>query len=145
MLTLGDNAYRFGRPEEYERCYAPSWGRFKDRTRPTPGNHDYAASDSADGYFGYFGEAAHPPSGYYSFDLGKWHLVALNSELCHMEGLWRGSEQVRWLERDLADNPTRCTLAYWHTPRFSSGPSTGATMWSPPSGKCSTSPAPMWC
>ena len=126
VLTLGDNAYRFGRPEEYQRCYEPSWGRFKDRTRPTPGNHDYAASDSADGYFGYFGEAAHPPSGYYSFDLGKWHLVALNSELCHMEGCGPGSEQVRWLERDLADNPTRCTLAYWHTPRFSSGAEHGS-------------------
>jgi hypothetical protein len=121
VLALGDLAYPSGTPKEFERCYGPSWGRFKDRTRPVPGNHEYAASDSADGYFGYFGEAAHPPSGYYSFDLGGWHLIALNSELCDTEGCGPESEQLRWLQRDLADNRTRCTLAYWHHPRFSSG------------------------
>ena len=85
VLTLGDNVYPDGTPKEFERCYDPSWGRFKDRTRPAPGNHDYAASDSADGYFGYFGDAAHPPSGYYRFDLGRWHLIAINSQLWDAE------------------------------------------------------------
>ena len=115
-----------GTPEEFERCYGPSWGRFKDRTRPAPGNHEYAVSDSAEGYFGYFGEVAHPPSGYYSFDLGGWHLIALNSELCNTEGCGPESEQLRWLQGDLADNRTRCTLAYWHHPRFSSGAEHGS-------------------
>jgi acid phosphatase type 7 len=121
VLTLGDHAYPSGTPRQFERCYGPSWGRFKDRTRPVPGNHEYDASTAAEGYFGYFGAAAHPPSGFYGFDLGGWHLVALNSMLCETEGCGPGSEQLRWLRRELADSAAKCTLAYWHHPRFSSG------------------------
>jgi hypothetical protein len=121
ILTLGDHAYPSGTPQQFERCYGTSWGRFRDRTRPAPGNHEYDASTSAQGYFGYFGAAAHPPGGYYGFNLGGWHLVALNSSLCDTEGCGPGSDQFDWLRRDLADSAASCTLAYWHHPRYSSG------------------------
>jgi hypothetical protein len=121
VLSLGDHAYPSGTAQQFERCYGTSWGRFKDRTRPAPGNHEYDASTSAEGYFGYFGAAAQPPGGYYGFDLGGWHLIALNSVLCNTEGCGPGSEQFEWLRGDLADNGANCTLAYWHHPRYSSG------------------------
>jgi acid phosphatase type 7 len=121
VLSLGDHAYPAGTPQQFERCYGTSWGRFKDRTRPAPGNHEYDASRSAEGYFGYFGAAAQPPGGYYGFDLGGWHLIALNSVLCDTEGCGPGSDQFEWLRGDLADNSADCTLAYWHHPRYTSG------------------------
>ncbi|WNG42677.1 alkaline phosphatase [Archangium minus] len=117
VVTFGDNAYPDGTAEDFERCYAPSWGRHKHRTRPTPGNHEYHSA-KAGPYFDYFGEAAgEKGKGYYSYNLGAWHVVALNSELPE-EGL---REQERWLREDLKAHPARCTLAYMHRPLFSSG------------------------
>ena len=121
VLALGDNAYYKGSEYSYKRCYKPTWGRFLDRTRPVPGNHDYY-TEGAEGYFGYFGDAAGDPGkGYYSFDLGAWHLVALNSNCGEVGGCDGGSPQLAWLERDLARSDKRCTLAYFHHPLFASG------------------------
>jgi hypothetical protein len=118
ILTLGDHAYESGTPQEFEKCYAPTWGRHLDRTRPAPGNHDYLTRDAA-GYFAYFGDRAGPAGrGYYSFDLGTWHLISLNSAISSGPR----SPQGKWLADDLAAHPTDCTLAYFHTPAFSSGP-----------------------
>ena len=124
VLTLGDNAYPDGAAEDFRECHEPTWGQFKERTRPTPGNHDYE-TEGASAYFDYFGKAAgNPDEGYYSYDLGSWHIVALNSN-CG-EGEVRcgpGSAQTEWLKDDLAANTDegQCTLAYMHHPRFSSG------------------------
>jgi acid phosphatase type 7 len=118
VLALGDNAYYSGTEAEYRDCYDPTWGRHRARTRPAPGNHEYGTPGAA-GYFAYFGELAGPPGrGWYSFDLGAWHVVSLNSNVA----MSPGSEQERWLREDLAAHPSRCTLAFWHHPRFSSGP-----------------------
>jgi hypothetical protein len=117
VLVLGDNQYWSGRLAEYRRLYGPTWGRFKARTRPVPGNHEYQTRRAA-GYFAYFGRAARPNGrSYYSFDLGGWHLIALNSSIDHGPG----SAQERWLRNDLVATGKRCILAYWHFPRFSSG------------------------
>jgi hypothetical protein len=118
VFTAGDNAYEDGSAEDYERCYAPSWGRHKARTRPSPGNHEYN-TPGATGYFGYFGAAAGDPgSGYYSYNLGGWHVVMLNSNI----NTGTGSPQETWLRADLAARSARCTIVIWHHPRFSSGP-----------------------
>ena len=123
VLTLGDTVYENGTAEEFADCYDPTWGRFKARTNPVAGNHDYYTR-GAEAYFDYFGEAAGDPGeGYYSYDLGRWHLVALNSN-CEVTGVGcsADSPQVRWLKADLAANRTKvCTLAYFHHPLFSSG------------------------
>ena len=130
VLALGDLAYPGGTAEEFEECYGPTWGQFKERTEPIPGNHEYE-TEGASAYFDYFGEAAgNPDEGYYSYDLGSWHIVALNSN-CG-EGEIRcgpGSAQTEWLKEDLAANADegRCTLAYMHHPRFSSGEEHGST------------------
>lgn len=117
VLTLGDNVYDAGTPSEFSACYAPTWGRHRARTRPSPGNHDYGTANAA-GYFGYFGEnAGGTQNGYYSFDLGAWHLVSLNSE----RDFSAGGAQVAWLRADLATTGKRCVLAYWHKPRFTAG------------------------
>jgi calcineurin-like phosphoesterase family protein len=118
VLALGDIAYRHGSAREFRACYAPSWGRHRARTRPVPGNHEYYVRDAAD-YFAYFGAAAGPRGrGYYSFDVGEWHIVALNSNI----DVRPGSPQERWLRADLAANERRrCTLAFFHHARFSSG------------------------
>jgi hypothetical protein len=117
VFTVGDNVYPDGTSAEFTNCYGPTWGRHKNRTRPSPGNHDYHTS-GASGYFNYFGSLAGEPSkGYYSYNLGAWHIIALNSEIS--QGV--GSAQEKWLRTDLAANPSTCTLAYWHKPRFSSG------------------------
>ncbi|MEV4377034.1 discoidin domain-containing protein [Streptosporangium sp. NPDC049644] len=122
VLTLGDNQYENGTYDEFTRYYAPTWGRFKARTKPTPGNHEYGLGDGAAGYFEYFGAAAKPAGkSWYSFDLGNWHIVSLNSETSRTAG----SEQVTWLQNDLARNTKPCVLAYWHRPLFSSGSSHG--------------------
>jgi alkaline phosphatase len=127
VATLGDLAYDRGRADEFERCYGPSWGPFKGRTRPTPGNHEYGTS-GAGGYFDYFGKRAGTPGrGWYSYRLGTWLAVVLNSNCDQVGGCGRGSAQERWLRRTLAANRVRCTLAYWHHPRFSSGNQHGAT------------------
>jgi acid phosphatase type 7 len=120
VLTLGDNQYEEGALADFGTSYDASWGRLKSITHPVPGNHEYGTSN-ASGYFDYFGAAAGDPStGYYSFDIGSWHLVALNSQ-CSTAGCSTGSAQHDWLVSDLALHQTACTLAYWHIPRFSSG------------------------
>lgn len=117
IAVLGDNAYNNGSSEEYANCYDPSWGRYKDRTRPVPGNHEYQ-TEGAVGYFDYFATAAgDPDKGYYSYDVGTWHVIALNSNIDMSEN----SEQLGWLRDDLEQHPVACTVAYWHHPRFSSG------------------------
>ena len=121
VFTAGDLAYPDGSAEDFANCYAPSWGRHKSRTRPTPGNHEYYTQD-ASGYYDYFGSAAGDrDKGYYSYELGAWHVIALNSNL----RVDPGSPQEQWLRQDLAKSKVRCTLAYWHHPRFSSGASHG--------------------
>jgi acid phosphatase type 7 len=124
VLTLGDHQYPRGELADYQSPtgYQGSWGRFKAKTRPSPGNHDYAdPARGAAGYFGYFGPLAGDPNqGYYSFDLGAWHIISLNSN-CGAVGAPscdRDSPQVRWLQADLQANSRPCTLAYWHHPRF---------------------------
>jgi acid phosphatase type 7 len=117
VFTLGDNVYYSGTAEEYRDCYDRTWGRHKNRTRPVPGNHEYE-TPGASPYFDYFGINAGPHGlGYYSFDLGAWHVLALNSNI----QVSAESTQGTWLRADLAANRSRCTLAYWHHPRFSSG------------------------
>jgi 3',5'-cyclic AMP phosphodiesterase CpdA len=121
VLALGDLAYPDGNAGDFADCYGPSWGAFKARTRPVPGNHEYRTSD-ARAYFAYFGAAAGDPSkGYYSYELGLWHMVALNSNCNEIGGCEAGSPQEQWLRADLAAHPHKCTLAYMHHPRFSSG------------------------
>ena len=122
VATLGDHAYESGTPAEFRRCYAPTWGRAKNRTRPTPGNHEYA-TPGASGYFSYFGAAAgEPGKGYYSYALGAWLVIALNSNCGDVVGgCGEQSPQVAWLRSVLASHPRLCTLAYWHDPRWSSG------------------------
>ncbi len=120
VFTLGDNAYPSGTAEQFVACYAPTWGRFKDRTRPVIGNHDYRTAGGAP-YFAYFGAAAgDPDKGFYSYDLGAWHILVVNSNCKEAGGCKRGSPQEKWLKDDLAAHPTLCTLAMWHHPRFSS-------------------------
>src|SRR5437588_1634440 len=122
VAALGDEAYPSGALADFMSCYGPTWGRAKARTHPTPGNHEYE-TPGASGYYSYFGPAAGDPStGYYSYDLGRWHVVVLNSnrEFLRGEG-GAGSPGDQWRRHDLATHPTACTLAYWHHPRFSSG------------------------
>jgi acid phosphatase type 7 len=117
VFNAGDDAYPRGTAEEFQKCYDPTWGRFKDRTFPTPGNHEYYSPNGAP-YYAYFGaKAGAPGKGYYSYDLGEWHIVALNSNI----DANTGSEQEKWLKADLAAHPKACALAYWHHPVFSSG------------------------
>jgi calcineurin-like phosphoesterase family protein len=121
VLLLGDNQYISGALAQYQAVFAPTWGRLGSLLRPAPGNHEYLTPGAA-GYFDYFGAAAGDRSrGYYSFDLGTWHVVALNSSCTEIGGCGPGSPQLKWLADDLAAHPRACTLAYWHQPRFSSG------------------------
>ena len=121
VFTVGDNVYPSGTASEFKNCYGPSWGRHKARTRPAVGNHEYETS-GASGYYNYFGAAAGDPSrGYYSYDRGGWHVVALNSNCKEVGGCDADSPQGRWLRNDLAANPAECTLAYFHHSLFSSG------------------------
>jgi hypothetical protein len=121
VATLGDNAYDDGSASEYANCYAPSWGKYKTRTRPAPGNHDYQ-TPGASGYFGYFGAAAGTAGkGYYSYNLGSWHIIVINSNCGEVGGCGAGSSQEQWLRGELAASAKPCTLAYWHHPLFSSG------------------------
>jgi 3',5'-cyclic AMP phosphodiesterase CpdA len=119
VFTLGDNAYFNGNRDDYRNCYEPTWGRHKARTRPVPGNHEYQTPGAAP-YFEYFGANAGPAGlGYYSFDVGAWHVIALNSNIAADAG----SAQASFLRSDLTAHATsRCTIAYWHHPVFSSGP-----------------------
>jgi hypothetical protein len=129
VFTAGDNVYPNGTASQFATCYDPTWGRHRARTRPSPGNHDYNTSGAAP-YYAYFGDAAGPAGrGYYSYDLGAWHIVSLNSNVA----MTVGSAQEQWLRADLAASTARCTIAYWHHPRFSSG-----------SHGSSTAPLPLW-
>jgi len=127
VLALGDTQYYSGLLSEYLGSYDLSWGAFKSITHPALGNHEYA-SGSAQGYFDYFdgsgnqtGPAGDRSQGYYSFNLGNWHLVALNANCSQVGGCGAGSPQESWLTSDLSANAHRCILAYWHQPRYSSG------------------------
>ncbi len=120
VFTLGDNAYPDGSDQNYAGCYEPTWGRHKARTRPATGNHEYFTPAAA-GYFSYFGPAAgEPGKGYYSYDVGEWHVIVLDSECDLVGGCDTSSPQARWLQADLASSGRRCTVAMWHRPRFSS-------------------------
>jgi Calcineurin-like phosphoesterase len=117
VFSAGDHAYPSGTAKQFKDCYDKTWGRHKDRTRPSPGNHDYLTSN-ASAYYDYFGESAGPDRrGYYSYSLGAWHIVSLNSYIAAD----RKSAQIQWLRKDLSENRTACTFAYWHIPLFSSG------------------------
>ena len=134
VLGLGDLQYETGEYAEFVAYYDPTWGRFKSITHPAPGNHEYQGSGAAQGYFDYFngignedGPAGERGKGYYSFDLGAWHIIALNSNCSAVGGCQSGSAQEVWLRADLAAYPNDCTLAFWHHPRYTSGgPDDGA-------------------
>jgi hypothetical protein len=118
VFTLGDNTYPTGSTTSFTNCYGPTWGRHRARTRPAPGNHDWDEAAGAP-YFSYFGAAAGPAGlGYYSYTVGTWHVLSLNSNVPANQG----SAQYEWARNDLATSNTACSLAYWHHPRFSSGP-----------------------
>ena len=127
VLTLGDHQYETGALSAFRSSYDRTWGRVKAITRPSVGNHEYLTPGAA-GYFDYFngpgrleGRAGRRGEGWYSFDVGDWHLVALNSICDEVGGCGPGSPQFEWLKADLAAHPAQCTIAYWHHPRFSSG------------------------
>jgi hypothetical protein len=138
VYTVGDNAYPSGTLAEYNNCYEPNWGRHKARTRPAIGNHEYDTAGGA-GHYSYFGAAASPLDsnctsnckGYYSYDLGAWHIIVLNSNCALIGGCSPTSPQGQWLQADLAANPRACTLAIMHHPLFSSinGSSSVRTLW----------------
>ena len=134
VITMGDNVYDSGSATEYANCYNPTWGRFKSRTTPVPGNHEYVTA-SATGYFNYFGAAAgNPGEGYYDYALGAWHVIVLNSNCSAVGGCGAGSPEEVWLRSVLAQSTAQCTVAVWHHPRFSSGTTHGS----------STAVAPFW-
>jgi hypothetical protein len=117
VLTLGDNTYPVGLLREYVNCYHPTWGQFKARTYPSPGNHEYYTPNAV-GYYAYFGDAAGPGRrGFYSFTVGSWQVISLNSNLKPQEH----QAQIAWLKEELARSRAKCTLAYWHHPVYSSG------------------------
>jgi hypothetical protein len=121
IALLGDIVYENGAPSDYAACFDPAWGGLRSRIRPAPGNHDYQTTD-ASGYFSYFGASAGTPGeGWYSYELGAWHVIVLNSNCDAVGGCGAGSPQLVWLEADLRANPVACTLAYWHHPLVSSG------------------------
>ena len=128
VFTLGDNVYPFGRAEDYANCYEPTWGRHKARTYASLGNHEYDMGN-ADPTFAYFGSRAGPAGlGYYSFDLGAWHIVMLNDNGAYVP-FTAGSTQDQWLIADLAGTTKPCILAIWHQPLFYSNKSpTGSTV-----------------
>jgi calcineurin-like phosphoesterase family protein len=118
-LTLGDNQYEGGALSDFQKGYGPTWGAFLSKTRPAIGNHEYKSSSTAAGYFGYFGSRS--PDNYYSFTVGAWHVISLDSNCAMAGGCTSGTPQYEWLKADLSSHPARCTLAYWHHPRWSSG------------------------
>jgi hypothetical protein len=127
IFAIGDNAFPDGSTEAYASCYAPSWGRHKARTYASLGNHEYA-SGTASASFDYFGDRAGPRDrGYYSFDLGNWHIIVLNVNDFTVDSLtlFSGTAQDLWLQSDLAANSKLCTLAIWHSTRFFSSNTIG--------------------
>lgn len=121
VLTLGDEQYDSGTLPQFMSSYDKTWGTFKSITYPAPGNHEYDSANAA-GYFAYFGKrAGDPTKGYYSFNIGSWHVIAINANCDSIGGCGQGSPEELWLKADLASHHASCTLAYWHQPRFSSG------------------------
>jgi hypothetical protein len=136
VFTLGDNAYPDGSLDNYLSCFEPTWGKQRARMHATPGNHEYHVPH-AGAYFAYFGKTVGEPfQGRYSYDVGRWHVVSLNSNCVDgvqpndidvavtsrdFGGCGPDSPQAKWLRADLAAHPTACTIAMWHHPRFSSG------------------------
>jgi hypothetical protein len=118
-ITLGDNQDPDGAPRDYDHGYGAAWGAFLAKTHPTTGDNEYERSDTARGYFSYFGSRS--PGRYYSYDVGAWHVISLDSNCAYIEGCGMSSPEYEWLASDLAENPAICTLAYWHHPRWSSG------------------------
>jgi chitodextrinase len=133
VLDLGDNQYESGTLDEYRGSYDRSWGGLNPLVHPAPGNHEYNTT-GASGYYTYFGAPATPRQptctagcdGYYSFDIGAWHVIALNAQCGSVGGCGAGSPEEVWLKNDLAAHRNLCTLAYWHQPRFSSGAVVGS-------------------
>ena len=134
VFVLGDNVYENGTTSEYTNCYGPTWGRHKARTYPSAGNHEYNSSGAAP-YYAYFGAAAGDPAkGYYSFELGAWHVIVINSNI----SMATTSAQYKWLQADLAAHPNVCTLSYFHHPLYSSTGGSGS------GGVTYSSVRPMW-
>ena len=123
VFAAGDLAYERGTAQEFKNCYDPTWGRFRDRTWPTPGNREYA-TPAGSAYFAYWGErAGSAERGYYSFDLGRWHVIALNTN-CKAPGVGgceAGSAEEKWLRQDLEDHGRSCMVAFGHHALYSSG------------------------
>ncbi len=117
IAVLGDIAYEMGSEADFANCFQPGWGLLVPRIKAALGNHEYNTGTAAVAIrlFGL------PPNGWYSYTLGAWHVVVLNSNCGQIGGCERGSPQWQWLKADLAAHPALCTLAYWHHPRFSSG------------------------
>jgi hypothetical protein len=135
-LPLGDEQYEFGSLSDFQTMYDPSWGRLNSIAYPVPGNHEYGYTDSGtayptggEGYFSYFGDRSHPLqpgctvscTSWYSYDIGSWHVVALDSQCAVIGGCVSGDPEYAWLRKDLNAHPATCTLAYWHIPLFASG------------------------
>ena len=121
IALLGDDVYPDGGLPDYQECFDPAWGPLRARIHPAQGNHDFESAD-ASGYYDYFGAAAGTPGqGWYSYQLGTWHVIVLNSDCAGVGGCGDGSPQLAWLQADLRAHPAACTLAYWHHPRYSSG------------------------
>ena len=117
VFAAGDLVYEYGSEQEFKECYDPTWGRFKDRTLPAPGNHEYLTANAA-AYYAYWGQAAgEPGNGYYSVQLGSWRVISLNSNI----DVGAGSKQEQWLRNELKAHAARCMLAFWHHPLTSSG------------------------
>jgi len=127
VITLGDNAYPHGSDADFANCYDPTWGQFKSRTHPALGDHEYE-TPNASGYFNYFQQqlapygasATDPTRGYYSYDIGSWHVVVLNAECGDVPGC-SATAQASWLDSDLTAHPSQCTMAVLGAPRWSSG------------------------
>ena len=135
VLTLGDNQYEDGRFADFMDSYQPTWGRFKRRTHPTPGNHDYHVA-GARGYFSYFGRRAHRRSGgMYSVSIGNWHVVSINT------GNGLSDRKLRWIRRNLSNDRHRCELAFWHHPAGLPVRATGRTRGWGGSGRSSSGTA----
>jgi len=131
VFAAGDNAYENGSRDDYAHCYDPTWGRHRDRTLPVVGNHEWQTPGAA-GYFDYFGErAGQPGAGWYATSVGDWRVIVLDSDCGDAGGCTPDTAQGRWLERELATSTSRCTVAIWHHPRFSSGPHGDDTMVDP--------------
>ena len=141
VFTIGDNAYENGTSAQFTNCYQPTWGRHKARTKPAPGNHEYNTAN-ASGYFGYYGAAAGDPTkGYYSYNLGAWHIIVLNTSggsAGPNVSITATSEQMQWLRADLAANQNLCTLAIWHHPLYQSTSGSGS------GGLTDTKTRPVW-